>query len=168
MPTNRLRQIRFACSPSGLHGREDPPAGRVELLVGGTGGPQLELVDAVAGEAGVCVAVDQPRYGTEATSVELLELIEVSAGFAKLCIKVAHRTEGSDASAFAQDVRVANDFDGRERLPSERRLAAHRSCQLSEIADEEAPTAYAATHSAGWGGIGGSSPRSAANAIASG
>ena len=168
MAANRLRQIRFACSPSGLHGREDPPAGRVELLVGGTGGAQLELVDAIACEASVCVAVDQPRYGTEATSVELLELLELAAGFAKLCTKLAHRTEGSDASAFAQDVCVANDFDGRERLAPKRRLAPGRSCQLREIADEQAPTAYAVTHSAGWGGIGGSSPWSAANAIASG
>jgi hypothetical protein len=47
-------------------------------------------------------------------------------------------------------------------------VAAGRSCQLREIADEQAPPAYAVAHSAGWDGIGGSSPWSAANVIASG
>jgi hypothetical protein len=39
---------------------------------------------------------------------------------------------------------------------------------LCEVADEQAPPARPVAHSADWGGIGGSIPCSAANAIASG
>ena len=44
----------------GLDRREDAAAGRVDLLVGGAVGAPVELVDPVAGEARVRVAVDEP------------------------------------------------------------------------------------------------------------
>ena len=49
----------------------DPAAFRVELLVRCAACPQGELVDAVAGEARVRVAVDEPRDRAEPAPVEL-------------------------------------------------------------------------------------------------
>ena len=137
----------------------------MELLVGRAGGPQLELVDTVAGEAGVRVAVDQPWNGAETATVELLEL---RVGSSEPCTKLAHRTERGDSPVLAQDVRVADDLDGRERITPKRRLAAAWRRELREVADKQAPPAYAVAHSADWACIGGSRPCSAANAIASG
>ena len=165
MAANRIGQARFARRPGRLHGRENAPAGGVELLVGGAGRAQLELVDAVAGEAGVRVTVDQPRYGAETAAVNLLEL---PVGFPKAHTKLAHRTEGGDSPVLAEDVRVAHDLDIRERVTPKRRFAAGRRRELCEVAHEQAPPARPVAHSADWGGIGGSIPCSAANAIASG
>src|SRR5438094_6054512 len=165
MPANRIGQARFARRPGRPHGRENAPAGRVELLVGGAGGPQLELVDAVAGKAGVRVAVDQPREGAQTTTVELLEL---PVGFPKARIKLAHRAAGSDSSVLAEDVRVAHDLDGPERFAAKRGPTVGGRRELCEVADEQAPPARPVAHSADWGCIGGSIPCSAANAIASG
>ncbi len=47
-------------SARGLDRREDAAAGRVDLLVGGAARAPVELVDPVAGEARVRVAVDEP------------------------------------------------------------------------------------------------------------
>ncbi len=165
MPANRIGQARFARRPGRLHGRENAPAGRMQLLIGDAGRAQLELVDAVAGETGVRVAVDQPRYGAETATVELLEL---PVGFSKCRIKPAHRAEGGDSPVLAEDVRVAHDLDCPERFAPKRRLAAGRSRELGEVADEQAPPARPVGHSADWGCIGGSIPCPAAKAIASG
>ena len=48
--------------------REDPAAGRVELLVARPARAQRELVDAVAREARMGVAVDEPGDGGEASA----------------------------------------------------------------------------------------------------
>ena len=111
------------------------------------------------------MAVNQPWYGTETAAVDLLEL---PVGFPKGRTKLTHRTEGGDSPVLAQDVCVVHDLDGRERVTPKRRLAAGRRRQLSEVPHEQAPPALPVAHSADWGGIGGSIPCSAANAIASG
>src|SRR6266566_1390682 len=155
MPPNRIGQARFARGPGRPHGRENAPARRVKLLVGRAGGSQLELVDTIAGKAGVRVAVDQPRYRAETATVELLELPK---GALKLRAELAHRAERGDSPVLAQNVCVADDLDGREGITPKRRLVAARRRELREVADKQAPPACAVTHSADWGCIGGSKP----------
>ncbi len=54
--------------------REDPAAGRVELLVRRPAGAERELLHAIAGEARMRVAVDEPGDGGHSAPVELLDL----------------------------------------------------------------------------------------------
>ena len=50
-----------------------PPPGRVQLLVARAHRAQLELLDAVAGEARMRMAVDEPRQSAETPAVELFD-----------------------------------------------------------------------------------------------
>src|SRR5439155_3631141 len=54
--------------------RHDPPARAMELFVRSTSRPQGELLDAVTCEAGMRVAVDEPRDRAEPPTVQLLDL----------------------------------------------------------------------------------------------
>ena len=65
---------RRSGGPRRRDGREDAAAGGVQLLVARAGRAQRELLDAVAGERRVRVAVDEARDGAEAAAVELLDL----------------------------------------------------------------------------------------------
>ena len=119
----------------------------MQRLVARTGRPKFEFVDAVARETGVRVAVDESGDGAEAASVQLLDL---ALGLAQARAKLSHRAERGDASVFAQDVRVADDLDIRERRAPERCLAAAGCRKLGEIADEQRPLpAVRVAHSAG-------------------
>ena len=55
-------------------GREDAAACRVQLLVARAARAQGELLDAVAAERGMRVAVDEPRQRAETAAVELLDV----------------------------------------------------------------------------------------------
>ena len=138
--------------PRRAHGRENAAAGRVELLVARAARAQRELVDAVAGEAGVRVAVDEPRDGAEPAAVDLLDLAVEPRP------QLAHRTDGGDSPVLAEDVRVLDDLDPAERVAAKRRLAAGGRRELCEVADEQPPPARPVAHSADEGGIGSSSP----------
>src|SRR4029079_10480882 len=65
------RELRFSGRAGGTDGREDATACGVELLVRGTARAQRDLVDAVAAEARVRVAVDEARNGREPAAVDL-------------------------------------------------------------------------------------------------
>ena len=54
--------------------REDPAARRVQLLVAGAAGAQVELRDAVAAERRVRVAVDEAGHRTATGTVELVDV----------------------------------------------------------------------------------------------
>jgi len=129
----------------------------LELLVGRAGGPQLELLDPVAGKAGVRVAIDEPRYSAETTAVQLLELAVCLPGGRT---KLTQRAECRDSPLLAEDVRVLDHPHVRERGTTKRCLSPQRCHELGEITDEQAPPAGAGAvaHSPGCGRIGGSSP----------
>jgi hypothetical protein len=110
----------------------------MQLLVRGAYGAQLELLDSVAREAGMGVAVDQPRDGAETATVEFFKL---AVRFPECRAKVAHRAERGDSPALAEDVCVVHDLDNSERGASKRRVRARRRCQLGDVTDEQAPPA---------------------------
>src|SRR5581483_5700883 len=112
------------------HRREDPAAGGVQLLVGRSGGTECELVDAVAGEAGVRVAVDEARDRDQAAAVELVDLAEAGR-------EVAHAARRDDAPLLAQDVRALGHVDLAERAAAERCAAAGGSDELRQVPDEQ-------------------------------
>jgi phage repressor protein C with HTH and peptisase S24 domain len=102
----------------------------VQLLVRRAGGTQRELLDAVAAEARMRVAVDEARQRAEPAAVELLE---VAVGRRE----VAHAADRGDATVLAENVRVLEHRELAERPPPERRLVAGRRDQLGQVADEE-------------------------------
>src|SRR5205823_8368143 len=69
----------FARGAGRLDGREDATARSVQLLVARAGRAQVELGHAIAAEACVRVAVDEPRHRAKAATVELLDPGAVSA-----------------------------------------------------------------------------------------
>src|SRR5262249_8446074 len=70
---NRLCESRRPSSARGTHRGEDSAAGRVQLLVARATCAQRELLDAIAAERRVRVAVDETRHGAAASTVELLD-----------------------------------------------------------------------------------------------
>ena len=85
-------------------GGHDSASRRVQLLVGRAGRAERELLHAVAGKAGVRVAVDEPGDRAEPAPVDLVHLaVELR--------KVAHAADGLDRSAGAEDVRVFDHVD---------------------------------------------------------
>ena len=104
MAEDGLGERLLAGGAGGANGREDPAAGGVQLLVGRTRGAQRELVDAVAGEARMGMAVDEPRDRDQAASVELVEVAEPSG-------EVPHRARRRDPAVLAEDVRVLDDLE---------------------------------------------------------
>ena len=156
---HRVRERVLAGGPRGAHGREDPAARRVELLVRHARRAQRELVDAVAREARVRVAVDETRNRAEAPPVDLLHVAVERP-------EVAHRPDRRDQAVLAEDVAVVDPVDVGERAPAQRRRASGRRGDLGEVADEQ-PGRRRCRHGPG-GGIGGSKPVSRAASIASG
>ena len=141
-------------------GREDAAAGGVQLLVARAGRAERELLDAVAPEARVRVAVDEPGDRAEAAPVELDD-VAVERGRSR------HPADGDDRVAVAEDVRVVEPLDVAERAPRSGAPRAGRRRQLLEVADEQARRRAARAHSRPAAGIGGSRPCSAAAATAS-
>jgi hypothetical protein len=82
----------------------------VELLVGGAPGPQLELGDAVAREARVRMAVDEPRHRCPPLPVKLDDIGR------QLCrAQLRHAPDGTDVPLLAEDVGVLDDPQLTER-----------------------------------------------------
>ena len=133
----------------------------MQLLVGRAGRAQRELLHAVAGKAGVRVAVDEPGDRAEPASVDLVHLAVETR-------KVAHAADALDRSARAEDVRVFDHVDLGELASPQRGSRPCRCRELFQIADEQAAPAARGIHPRSAGGIGASSPCDSAAAIASG
>ena len=138
----------------------DAAARSVQVLVRRSGGAQGELVDAIAGEASVRVAVHEPGDRTAATPVKLLDVAFDGP-------EVAHAPNRLDRVAVTEDVRVVEHVGRSELGATQRRLRSRRAGQLGEVADEQAARAAREAHSVVDGGIGASSPCASAAAIAS-
>ena len=160
MPPDRRAEGRLAGRTRGAHRRENPAAGRVQLLVGGAGSAQRELLHTIAREARVRVAVDEPRHRAEPATVELLRVADAR-------VEVAHPPHRLDPALTAEDVCVLDHLDGAQVAAAERRAGAPRRRHLRQVADEQGPSGGGAGHSRGCGCIGGSKPCSRANSIAS-
>ena len=74
MTLERGRELVPGRRASRTNRREDPAAARVELLVRRSRAPERELLDAVAGEARVRVAVDEPGDRRQSAPVDLLDV----------------------------------------------------------------------------------------------
>ena len=132
----------------------------MQLLVARTRGAQRELLDAVAREARVRVAVDEAGDRTVPASVELDD-VAVERG------QILHSTDGRDQAVLAEHVGVVEPVDVRERASAQRRIMAGGRDELLEVADQQARRAGNA-HAVPAPPIGASKPCSAAAAAASG
>ena len=94
-----LGEPGFSGGPGRPHGREDAAARGVQLLVAGAACAPRELLDAVAAERRVRVAVDEARDGAQAAAVELLD-VAVERG------QLRHRAHSRDRLAVAEHVRA--------------------------------------------------------------
>ena len=121
--------VERACRPDR---RQDPTTRGVELLVACSARPQCVLVDAVAPEARMRVAVDEPRQRGLPAPVDLDEIAVEPIGSPEL----THPANRGDPSPFAEDERVFDHVDRSECVPSERRGPARRTRNLREIANE--------------------------------
>ncbi len=126
----RSRETVLAGGTRGSNRREDAAAAGVQLLVRRTSRAQRELLDPVAREARVRVAVDEARDRGEAAPVELLDVAAERA-------EVAHAPRRRDAPVLAEHVGVRRDLDLAQRRAPERRAASRRRRDLREVADEE-------------------------------
>ena len=129
----------------------------MQLLVAGARRSQRELLDAIAAERRVRVAVDEPGDRAEAAAVEL-------AYVAVERRQVAHAADGLDRVARTQDVCVLDDVDLAQRGSAKRRVAAGGRGDLREVANEHP---HGIAH-ASRGADGNRSPPRAAASIASG
>ena len=161
MRAHGLREPRLARGPGRIDRGHDAATGRVQLLVGRAAGTHRELLHAVAGEARMRVAVDEPGHGAEAARVELLDLAVDSP-------QVAHAPDRLDSAVAAQDIRILEHLDVAESGAAERRTSPAWGRQLHEIADEQAATAARRAHSVTERAIGATRPCASAAAAASG
>ena len=102
----------------------------MQLLVARAAGAEGELLDAVAAESRVRVAVDEARDRAEAAPIDLDDVAVERR-------QVAHAADGGDRVVLAEDERVLEDVDLAERSPAKRRTAAGRRRDLREVADEQ-------------------------------
>ena len=97
-------QSRLPLRARRAHGGEDAAAGRVQLLVRRAARAQRELLDPVAAEGDVGVAVDEAGDRAAAPSVHLDDV-------AVERLQVAHTADGRDRVVLTQDVRVPDHVD---------------------------------------------------------
>ena len=144
MASNRLMQTVLARRTRRANRRHDPAAARVQLLVARARGSERELLDAVAGEAHVRVAVDQARDRAPPAPVELLD-------FAARIHELAHASYRLDAAVEAEDIGVLDHVHVAERRTAQRRSVRYlRRGDLGEVADQEpAPTGPFVRHPRG-------------------
>ncbi len=83
----------------------------MELLVGGTPGPERELVDPVAGETRMGMAIDESRNRRKPSTVDFIHAGNVRR-------QIAHRADRLDPAVAAEDERVLDDPDVAETSPS--------------------------------------------------
>src|SRR5439155_677264 len=147
--------------PGGANGCENPAARGVQLLVGRACRAQSELVDAVAGEAGVRVAVDEAGKGAKPTAVELFDVAVEGR-------EVAHAADSGDPAVLTENVRLLEDIHLAERRAAKRSSGSGGRRELREVADQQPPPGGPAVrHSRTIGGIGTVSPCRSACSIAS-
>ncbi len=118
------------------HGRADAATRRMELLIGRAACAQRELLDAVAREARVRVAVDEARNRASPSAVDLVDLAVQRS-------EVAHRPDRDDAPVVSEHEGVLDHRHLAERGAAQRSTAPCRRCELREIADEKAAHASA-------------------------
>src|SRR5439155_3267170 len=114
----------------GTHRGQNAAAGLVELLVPRTACAQRELLDAVAGERRMRVAVDEAWERAETAAVELVDLALETR-------QVGHRPRRRDASVHAEHERSLDQVRGAERVAAERRVPPGRRDEPREVTDEE-------------------------------
>ena len=102
----------------------------MQLLVARAPSTKRELLDAIAAESRVRVAVDEPRDRAEPPAVDLDDLARDGG-------QVAHAPHRLDRVAVAEHVRVLDDVDRAEIAPAQRRVRARRRRKLREVADEQ-------------------------------
>jgi hypothetical protein len=100
----------------------------VQLLVRRARGAQRELLDTVAGEARVRVAVDEPRDRTEAAAVQLVDVTVERR-------QIPHAAYGRDATLLTEHERVLEQDRLAQGSPSQRRRRARRRGELLQVAD---------------------------------
>ena len=130
MPLDGLAQALLACCTGRADGREDAAAAGVQLFVARAAGAQRELIDAVAAERRMRVAVDEARDRAQPAAVDLDDVAVEPR-------QVPHAPHGLDRVAGAEHVRVLEHLDFAECGPPQRRLAARRRRELREVADEQ-------------------------------
>ena len=131
MALDGFAQALLARGTRRADGREDAAAAGVQLLVARAARAQRELLDAVAAERRMRMAVDEPRDRAEPAAVDLDDLaVEQPAG--RACAPPPRST-----SPRAEHVRVLEHVDLAERGPAQRRLAPRGRRELREIADEQ-------------------------------
>ena len=133
----------------------------MELLVRRAGRALCELLYPVTRKARVRVAVDEPRNRAEAAAVDLLDLSSEGR-------QVTHTADSLDRLTRTEDVRILDHVHLAERAAAQRRRSARGTCNLGEVADEEAALAARGAHSRSRCGIGASSPCDSAAVSASG
>ena len=102
----------------------------MDLLVARAGGPKRELVDPVAGEARMRVAVDEAGDDAAAPRVEFDDVAVERP-------EITHPSDGDDLPVLAENERVPDDVDAAEGGAPERRAHPGRRCDLRDVADEE-------------------------------
>jgi hypothetical protein len=141
VPLDRGPQAGFARLARRSDGREDAAAARVQLLVARAARSERELLDAVAPEGGMRVAVDEARDRAEPAAVDLDD-IPVEGP------QIAHPPHRVDRVAREEDERVLEDVDLGKRSAAQRCVASRGCRELCEIADEQ-PRAHASRGTAG-------------------
>ena len=101
----------------------------MQLLVARSRSPQRELLDAVAREACVRVAVDETGDGAQATAVELHDVSGKG-------LQILHPADRRDLPALAEHEGVFEHVHLAEPLPAQRRGTARWRDELREVADE--------------------------------
>ena len=102
----------------------------MQLLIAGAARTQRELVDTVAAERGMGMAVDEARDRAKPTAVDLEDLVVERR-------QRAHPSHGVDRLAVAEDERVLEDRDVAERRAAERSAQARRCGELRDVAQEQ-------------------------------
>ena len=97
--------------PRRLHRREDPAAGGVELLVARAACAKRKLLDAVAAERRMRVAVDETGDRAKPAGVDVLDLAVDQP-------ELAHGTDGLDRGSVAEHVAVLDQVELRQRSPA--------------------------------------------------
>ena len=132
VPDDDLAQGSSPCRAGRPRRREDAAAGRQELLVGRADGAESELLDAVARERRMRVAVDEAGNRRQARAVELLDVGAVHGR------EVAHRTHCSDRAVRVDEhVATLDDLDLAERRAPQRTFLSTMGDDLREVADQQ-------------------------------
>ncbi len=113
-----------------------PPPAVVQLLVARARGAERELLDAVAAERRMRMAVDEAGDRAEPAPVELDDVAVDRP-------EIRHAPDVDDPVVGAQDERVVDPVDVGERAAAERRVPSRRRDDLGEVADQQ--TAHAAS-----------------------